>query len=78
MTPEAFARRRNLTMEIAAVPDSVRRITLLVEKDGDLLAFDGQEHDVWNVRHPVVLTDLQGEWPVWTTGHMIVRDITDV
>ena len=77
MLLEAFARGRSLTMEIAAVPDSVRRITLLVERMATSSPSTGRSttSGMSGIRG---LTDLQGEWPVWTTGHMIVRDITDV
>lgn len=73
---EAFAAGRALTMEIQGDPESVRRITLLREDGGEILAFDGQEADPWSVRHPVVLIGVRGDGPVWTAGHMIIRDVT--
>ncbi len=77
MTPiEAFAAGRALTMEIRGDPESVRRITLLLEVGGEIHAYDGQESDPWSVRHPVVLTGIRGDGPVWTAGHMIIRDVT--
>lgn len=71
---EAFEAGRTLEMGLTGDAHR-RRITLVILRRGDVLAFDGQETDPFDTRHPVVLNDARGEGPTWTCGFITVYDM---
>jgi hypothetical protein len=72
---EAFEGGHVLTIELTGDPMSARRITQITAEGDHLLAWDGQEQDMWASRPPTVIDDLRGTGPTWTAGHLTIRAI---